>query len=50
MTRDELTTTFEATARHITELHVIDPSMLLEPRCFATDQADPSILFLKGDI
>ncbi len=30
MTRDELTTAFEATVRHITEPHVIDPSMLLE--------------------
>ncbi len=30
MTREGLTTAFEATARHITEPHVIDPSMLLE--------------------
>ena len=30
MTREGLTTAFEATARHITESHVIDPSMLLE--------------------
>ena len=30
MTQDELMTAGEATARHITEPHMIDPSMLLE--------------------